>query len=427
MKKLFLIVSFLLTNLIYSQQASKVNNAQNVNTSVANPVNLLGCDPLPLGTFKPYIKDDIRWETYNINGLSSYIGTIGSGLFKGISYTPTSAEINAALGYVPYNGVANSLGFLTSSDVTGVYVPITRTINGYPLNSNLTLNKGDVGLGNVDNTSDINKPISTATQTALDGKVDKVVGKQLSTEDYTSAEKTKLAGIQAGAEVNINADWNAVSGDAQILNKPTLSTIATSGNYLDLSNRPTIPTNTNQLTNGSGFITASSTDILTNKSGNISQWTNNSGYLTGITSGQVTTALGYTPYNGTTNPLGFLTSASLTPTYNNTAVKTINGAGVQISTTKNTRVSYTITHTIALTLVLSSGSSMVFLEVSPNNSTWTSISQAGFSDAVVIAVALNKTSTNNVQGEVPAGWYVRLRAVTSGAGSATFTVGQEVY
>lgn len=32
--------------------------------------------------------------------------------------------------------------------------------------------KGDVGLGNVDNTSDLNKPISTATQTALDGKVD---------------------------------------------------------------------------------------------------------------------------------------------------------------------------------------------------------------------------------------------------------------
>lgn len=32
--------------------------------------------------------------------------------------------------------------------------------------------KGDIGLGNVDNTSDLNKPISTATQTALDLKVD---------------------------------------------------------------------------------------------------------------------------------------------------------------------------------------------------------------------------------------------------------------
>jgi hypothetical protein len=66
----------------------------------------------------------------------------------------------------------------------------------------VTLVKGDVGLGSVDNTSDANKPISTATQTALNAKVDKVTGKGLSTEDYTSAEKTKLAGIAAGAQVN---------------------------------------------------------------------------------------------------------------------------------------------------------------------------------------------------------------------------------
>ena len=40
--------------------------------------------------------------------------------------------------------------------------------------------------------------------------------------------------------------------------------------------------NISQWTNDSGYITASSTDTLTNKSGNISQWTNDSGYLTGI-------------------------------------------------------------------------------------------------------------------------------------------------
>jgi hypothetical protein len=45
-------------------------------------------------------------------------------------------------------------------------------------------------------------PVSTATQTALDGKVDKSAGKQLSTEDYTSAEKTKLSGIATGATAN---------------------------------------------------------------------------------------------------------------------------------------------------------------------------------------------------------------------------------
>jgi hypothetical protein len=36
----------------------------------------------------------------------------------------------------------------------------------------VTLAKGDVGLGNVDNTTDLGKPISTAQQTALDGKID---------------------------------------------------------------------------------------------------------------------------------------------------------------------------------------------------------------------------------------------------------------
>lgn len=38
----------------------------------------------------------------------------------------------------------------------------------------------------------------------------------------SSADKTKLNGIATGAEVNVNADWNALSGDAQILNKPTI-------------------------------------------------------------------------------------------------------------------------------------------------------------------------------------------------------------
>ena len=71
-------------------------------------------------------------------------------------------------------------------------------------------------------------------------------------ENFTSAEKTKLAGIAAGAEVNVQADWNesSSSSDAYIQNKPDLSiyaqsanlaTVATSGNYADLSGKPTIP------------------------------------------------------------------------------------------------------------------------------------------------------------------------------------------
>lgn len=44
------------------------------------------------------------------------------------------------------------------------------------------------------------------------------------TASYTTAEQSKLAGIAAGAEVNVNADWDAVTGAAQILNKPTSMT-----------------------------------------------------------------------------------------------------------------------------------------------------------------------------------------------------------
>jgi hypothetical protein len=51
-------------------------------------------------------------------------------------------------------------------------------------------------------------------------------GKGLSENDFTDADKTKLDGIEEGAEVNVNADWNATSGDAEILNKPTIPSIA---------------------------------------------------------------------------------------------------------------------------------------------------------------------------------------------------------
>jgi hypothetical protein len=46
----------------------------------------------------------------------------------------------------------------------------------------------------------------------------------------------------------VNSDWNAVSGVEEILNKPTLATVATSGQYTDLLSLPTIPTQLDDLT-----------------------------------------------------------------------------------------------------------------------------------------------------------------------------------
>lgn len=54
----------------------------------------------------------------------------------------------------------------------------------------------------------------------LETKVDKIPGKGLSKNDFTDLLKTKLDGVQEGAEANVNPDWAATSGDAQILNKP---------------------------------------------------------------------------------------------------------------------------------------------------------------------------------------------------------------
>lgn len=47
--------------------------------------------------------------------------------------------------------------------------------------------------------------------------------------------------ISATAAPQQNADWDATSGVSEILNKPTLATVATSGSYNDLSNKPSIP------------------------------------------------------------------------------------------------------------------------------------------------------------------------------------------
>jgi hypothetical protein len=66
-------------------------------------------------------------------------------------------------------------------------------------------------------------------------------------QSYTTAEANKLATIASGAEVNVNADWTAPSGDAFILNKPLLGTAAalnvgtSSGNVVQLDSLAKLP------------------------------------------------------------------------------------------------------------------------------------------------------------------------------------------
>lgn len=74
---------------------------------------------------------------------------------------------------------------------------------------------------------------------------DYIVQYSVATDDLaglmSAADFRKLGGIQEGAEVNVQPDWNVTdsASDAYIQNKPALKPVATSGSYNDLENKPT--------------------------------------------------------------------------------------------------------------------------------------------------------------------------------------------
>jgi len=129
----------------------------------------------------------ITLEISDINGLQSALNTAGavqSVAGKQGSVTLAIADIvglQAALNAAGASGAVQSV-----NTKTGVVV----------------LDKNDIGLNNVDNTSDINKQISTAVQSALDGKASIAIATTSSNGLLSSSDKTKLDGVASGATAN---------------------------------------------------------------------------------------------------------------------------------------------------------------------------------------------------------------------------------
>jgi len=86
---------------------------------------------------------------------------------------------------------------------------------------------GTIVSSNISGTNTGDVTIGTANGLSLSGQVLSLSAATITDPGAMSAsDKAKLNSIAPGAEVNVNADWNAVTGDAQILNKPMLGTMS---------------------------------------------------------------------------------------------------------------------------------------------------------------------------------------------------------
>ena len=120
-----------------------------------------------------------------------------------------------------------------------------KTINNTSLlgSGDLAIDKASVGLGNVDNTSDVNKPISTATQTALDSKQGTLVsGTNIKTVNNTSILGSGDISVQpvlvgSGTGQNIKTiNGSSILGTGNLSLQPTLVGSGTGQNIKTINN-----------------------------------------------------------------------------------------------------------------------------------------------------------------------------------------------
>lgn len=89
--------------------------------------------------------------------------------------------------------------------------------------------------------TDIFDPSNYYTKTEVDTALATKANSSSLATVATSGSYNDLTNKPTIPAAQVNSDWNASSGVAQILNKPTFATVATSGSYNDLSDKPVIP------------------------------------------------------------------------------------------------------------------------------------------------------------------------------------------
>lgn len=161
--------------------------------------------------------------------------------------TTSQAGVMSSADKTKLNGLKDQAGI--TSDIGAVQTNLETHINNK--SNPHKVNKAQVGLGNVDNTSDANKPISNATQTALNGKFSATDGNalkqrvdnipELVATDITvdsdndsvniSLDKTSIVdGTLSGTTININSATASKAGILVPTDKSKIDKIITNGN-----------------------------------------------------------------------------------------------------------------------------------------------------------------------------------------------------
>lgn len=154
-----------------TESAITINSSGTISTKPLTSIT--GKSEVAVSSTQPTNPDEILW--INPDGNSKYESLIDSKYTKpegGIPKSDLSSEVQASLDKA--DTALQSHQTITTGSVNGTISVGGTNVSVKGLGSlayKNALTKSDVGLGNVDNTSDEAKPISAATQTALNGKV----------------------------------------------------------------------------------------------------------------------------------------------------------------------------------------------------------------------------------------------------------------